>query len=450
MSTGWFRGLCCAGAAIAAAGLSFHATAQTGPLAPLASHVEALSGFDSGLVSADGMGGPSIVYTASVRVAGASWLRLSFGEVVLAGDPRSNGSVIRVTSLADGAVQTLNADSLAQWRYTSAYFNGEEVLVELLAYPGAGASRVVINGATAGDANPISGRTLCGNDDRVPSAEGGNARILPDGCTSFLISDANHTMLTAGHCGVSATTVVQFNVPPSTSTGGLVSPSPRDQYVVDPASVQYSDGGLGNDWTYFGCFPNSNTGLTPYQAQGQFYTIAPHPTMPSGQSLRITGYGTVTAPMPVTLTQTQQTSVGPYVGWDGNILYYAVDTTGGNSGSPVLDLASGRVIGIHTNAGCTATGGANQGTAIDCPGLVNALAHPQGVCVASGGNTQHCSADFNNDGASGTDADIEDFFRALSGLVCGTCGSPDFDGDGAFGTDRDIEAFFRVLAGGPC
>ena len=30
------------------------------------------------------------------------------------------------------------------------------------------------------------------------------------------------------------------------------------------------------------------------------------------------------------------------------------------------------------------------------------------------------------------------------------CGSADFDCDGDTGTDADIESFFRVLAGGPC
>jgi hypothetical protein len=30
------------------------------------------------------------------------------------------------------------------------------------------------------------------------------------------------------------------------------------------------------------------------------------------------------------------------------------------------------------------------------------------------------------------------------------CGSADFDCDGDTGTDADIEAFFRVLAGAPC
>jgi hypothetical protein len=64
----------------------------------------------------------------------------------------------------------------------------------------------------------------------------------------------------------------------------------------------------------------------------------------------------------------------------------------------------------------------------------------------------HCcgSADFDADGAPGTDQDIQAFFACISGLCCPACGSPDFDGDGAVSTDADIEAFFRVLAGGSC
>jgi hypothetical protein len=61
-----------------------------------------------------------------------------------------------------------------------------------------------------------------------------------------------------------------------------------------------------------------------------------------------------------------------------------------------------------------------------------------------------CCADFNGDGDTGTDADIEAFFACLAGNCCPTCCSVDFNGDGDFGTDGDIESFFRVLAGQPC
>jgi hypothetical protein len=62
------------------------------------------------------------------------------------------------------------------------------------------------------------------------------------------------------------------------------------------------------------------------------------------------------------------------------------------------------------------------------------------------------SADFDCDGDSATDADIEAFFRCLSG-VCPPPPCPstaDFNLDGDAATDADIEAFFRVLAGGSC
>ncbi|HYE61740.1 MAG TPA: hypothetical protein VD997_07065 [Phycisphaerales bacterium] len=60
--------------------------------------------------------------------------------------------------------------------------------------------------------------------------------------------------------------------------------------------------------------------------------------------------------------------------------------------------------------------------------------------------------DFNGDGDSGTDQDIEAFFACLGGTCCDTCwhNGADFNGDGDTGTDQDIEAFFRVLGGGTC
>jgi hypothetical protein len=61
-----------------------------------------------------------------------------------------------------------------------------------------------------------------------------------------------------------------------------------------------------------------------------------------------------------------------------------------------------------------------------------------------------CTADFDGDGDTGTDADIQAFFACLAGNCCPLCGSADFNNDGDTGTDADIESFFRVLAGGPC
>jgi hypothetical protein len=69
-----------------------------------------------------------------------------------------------------------------------------------------------------------------------------------------------------------------------------------------------------------------------------------------------------------------------------------------------------------------------------------------------GAGTPCGTSDFDGDGDSGTDADIEAFFACLAGNCCATCyeGGADFNADGDSGTDADIESFFRVLAGGPC
>ena len=88
------------------------------------------------------------------------------------------------------------------------------------------------------------------------------------------------------------------------------------------------------------------------------------------------------------------------------------------------------------------------------PGPVHAHADgPQAVLRVTAAPVPPCGiADFNGDGDSGTDADIEAFFACLAGDCCGTCfvGGSDFNMDGDAGTDADIESFFRVLAGGEC
>ncbi|HYE63243.1 MAG TPA: hypothetical protein VD997_14705 [Phycisphaerales bacterium] len=71
----------------------------------------------------------------------------------------------------------------------------------------------------------------------------------------------------------------------------------------------------------------------------------------------------------------------------------------------------------------------------------------------AGGCPDGCGPqDYNGDGDSGTDQDIEAFFACLGGTCCDTCfcGGADFNGDGDTGTDQDIEAFFRVLGGNAC
>jgi V8-like Glu-specific endopeptidase len=54
---------------------------------------------------------------------------------------------------------------------------------------------------------------------------------------------------------------------------------------------------------------------------------------------------------------------GPTTSVTGNLIRYGdIDTLGGNSGSPIFRSSDGRLVGIHTNGGCTAASPADGGT----------------------------------------------------------------------------------------
>ena len=349
---------------------------------------------DSGLIANDAQE-LAPVYAIELASEFAPWVRVRFDEAVMAGDAGlGDGSYLRIVSLTDGAEQILTAGSLAQWGYTSALFNGPVVRIELWSEPGAAPSRVVVKSLIAGVMAAASGPggggilDLCGDDNRVQSSDNRVARLVGQVgvCTAWMFNDTNHQFLSAGHCSPNQFSVVQFNCPLSDSSGLITNPPPEDQYVVDGTSVKKDTVGTSNDWSYFGVFPNSNTGLTPYQRYGgQYFTLAAAPSavnMSNPQTIRCTGYGTVSSPVDPTLNSVQQTDAGPYTFYSTAgtypIIRYSVDTTGGNSGSPVIDLTTNLAIGIHYLAGCNS--GGNQGTASNNANLVAAIAAPLTVC----------------------------------------------------------------------
>lgn len=363
----------CMAALVAASPLAFSQVE-----APAFVHIDAHH--DTGL-AANPTDQRSVVHAFTVERPGALWMRLYFDEVDLAGDVfAGTGATLRLTGWRDGAVMEMNSVHVEQWQRSSCYFNGDKVEVEVVAPPRSGASRVVLGGYDAGVASSVT-QTICDStDDRVLSTDPRSARLLPVGCTGWLIEDCAKCFLTAGHC-TGSLNVVQFNVPLSDSSGNLQHPPPEDQYAVDPASLQTNGGaGVGNDWGYFGTFANAVTGLTAYQAQGGAFSLTlPPPT--SGNDIRITGYGTDSSPPQ--RNQVQQTNVGPLVVSNPtDSVGYRADTTGGNSGSPVIWEQTGEAVGIHTHGGCTSGGGNNWGTATGNPGLQGALASPVGVCAA--------------------------------------------------------------------
>lgn len=335
--------------------------------------------WDSGAIANDGAR-PQVIISETVFLGGAQWLRLHFDELVLSGDVLAGrGSILRLTAHADGAIQELNAIHCEQWRNRSCYFNGDAVQVEVLAWPGTGENRLAFRTVEAGFPSGTYPSQCGPTDDRVLSTDPRAARLLPVGCTGWIIDDCNHCMLTAGHCIAGSVNTAQFNVPLSNGSGSINHPPPEDQYAVDPASEQGLGAGVGNDYGYFGVFPNPITGLLPHQAQGDFFVLSQPPAFDPSQQIRITGYGVDSSPS--TYNQVQQTHVGPRLSAGGSEMEYQTDTQGGNSGSPVIWEETGFAVGIHTHGGCGTTSG-NHGTGTNNSGLQGILAAPQGVCAS--------------------------------------------------------------------
>ena len=409
------------------------------PVPPSLNDVTVPVHVDSGLVSvgADSRG-PGVVFTTEISEPGAPWLRLRFDEVLLSG-AGAEASYLVISSHLDGAVQFLRAEHVAQWRNSSAYFNGDTVTIDVVAFPGTGDNRLVMSRFTAGTGDG-SFESICGNtDDRLPSDDPRVARILPVICSGWLIDDCNKCMITAGHCQ-GGTEVAEFNVPLSNAGGGIIHPQPEDQYAVDPASIQGNGGqGTGNDWAYFGCFPNPNTGLTPGQSQGEVFTLATVQPPVQGQDIRITGFGSTSNQVPPEWNFAQKTHTGPFVTSNGSLVQYQTDTTGGNSGSPVIDESTGEAIGVHTHGGCNGFGG-NSGTGVSHAGWQAALTNPKGVCLPDG--ACDCVPDFNGDG----NLDILDFVAFQDAFVAGDPAA-DIDGDGSLSI-LDFVAFQNAFNAG--
>ena len=115
------------------------------------------------------------------------------------------------------------------------------------------------------------------------------------------------------------------------------------------------------------------------------------------------------------------------------------------------DLSDGPTAGGSIISGTSSPTLTISGVGASDAGAYSALVtNSCGNAASAGAILSINSADFNNDGDVGTDADIEAFFACLAGSCCATCGSADFNADGDVGTDADIEAFFRVLGGGAC
>ena len=360
-----------------------------------------------------------VVYRDFVTTpVGTPWIRLFFTKVQL-----GKGSYLRIVSLRDGDVQTMEQHHIEQWQSSSAFFNGNAVLVEIVAGPGTMKNYVEIDKVMAGDALPgPQPDSICGGtDDRVPSSHPAAGRIDPIGCSGWIINvpatGTDKLHLSAGHCFSSG--VLEFDVPASGANCGLVHPPASKQFAIDAASSMSVNGGPGNDYWVYRCFPNSTTGLTTYQTQAAAFTLAA--AIPGGgTTLRNYGYGldgtntnggaaasSCSCPgVNGQRNQVQQTHTGPLGALGGNSLTYAFDTCGGNSGSVVLNEATGQAVAIHTHGGCSAGGGNNSGTAITHPNLQAAITTMAGGTGGVVPNDECASAIAVVDGINGPQSNV--------------------------------------------
>jgi hypothetical protein len=307
--------------------------------------------------------GPAPIVSGPIVISHSAspWIKVWFASAELGA-----ASAIRVTGVQDQVVQVLDAAAFAAWSGTSAYFNGNTVVVELVVAPGDTASAFISGFDTGFDVTPTPD-TICGaTDDRVPSTERRVGRLLNANlnalCSGGLVS-ANSCYLTAGHCVTSGTVfTVEFNCPPSTPGGAIVHPGPEDQYPLIHATMMSQSGGVGLDYALARLSHNTTTGLPASLVQGHYAISSSLP--PVGTLTRITGFGSASGVLNLAnKTHTGNLSLSGG-GTGGTQLGYTVDTTGGNSGSSVVRESDQTVFGIHTHGGCNVSGGTNKGTAI--------------------------------------------------------------------------------------
>ena len=288
-----------------------------------------------------------------ITMSGVAWMRLVFSHIDL-----GPNDFIRITSVWDNATQTLTPEEVAKWQNTSCCFNGDSLVVSLVVAPFSTAT-YTIESLIVEPGAPVFVDSICGpTDDRALSTDWRALRAVGGGYCTIWCADPVDLLLSAGHC-TGAFSVAQAEVPLSSSGGSFGQPAPNRQWPIS-TTLASMDGGTGNDYAIVQVNTNSD-GDYPADLYG-YYQLSTAP--PSGGTpTRITGYGSTNSTLStLTWNGVNKTHAGPFVSLTGTRLRYSTDTTGGNSGAPVINDVTGEAIGIHTHGGCSSTGGSNSGT----------------------------------------------------------------------------------------
>tara|TARA_B110001450_G_C17659278_1_gene496517 strand:- start:837 stop:2129 length:1293 start_codon:yes stop_codon:yes gene_type:complete len=185
-------------------------------------------------------------------------------------------------------------------------------------------------------------------------------------CTGTLLT--NNLFITAGHCFDGETNDgVGWDAPIDNATGQTITSAQHATNMHVEFNHQFDVNGVLQTVTSFDI-----TNLLEFRLGGLDYAVLqlggnPNSQFPSASlSAVIPGQGDqltiIQHPrgIPKVITAGRYDGIEQNDGLAGYMRYVNLDTAGGSSGSGVLDDL-GRLVGVHTNAGCTATGGANHG-----------------------------------------------------------------------------------------
>jgi hypothetical protein len=249
----------------------------------------------SGIYDGLNLKNPKEVLRRIISLPDVSWIRLKFNSANL-----GRNSYMEIKSVDDNSTQILNSVTLEQWNFTSAYFNGDSIIISLFVGPGDKNILFDVTELFVGEAinqtpnmggdGPNGVEDLCGSDNRIRSYENAVGRIItePYGYfgTGFILF--NGRIATAGHVlrNISNTdySVIEFNVPLSNADGGINHAAAIDQYTFKyNFIIDKHDNGEGDDWGIF--YTNTNNGLGPKERQNSFFYIEQNNTF---QTVRVT------------------------------------------------------------------------------------------------------------------------------------------------------------------
>jgi len=435
MQAGRRMGLVCGViAAVCVGGVASRASAQCSDLSPAVA-----------LGPVDNPGAVEQVMAATiVSRPGAPSIRVYFagGEVL------GKGTYLRITSVADGLSQRIDSNEIVQWRWSSAWFNGDSVLLELVCGPSTSGNTITVTRSCEIGAMPAP-ELGCNQCFAMPppSNELWSARMVnftnPYYCSAAMWS-THSCLVSAAHCRHPVGSVAQFNVPPSTPAGVPVHPAPHDQYVV----TGRQDGFIATqDWSVM--TTATSAGLSAFQRQGQLRRIGSQVTRAMGDAIRTPGYGLSPDEMgPQNLAQ--KVTVGQVTSATTFNFYYDGYSQSGNSGGGIT-TKSGAPGAVETLGGvfsafcfgpiCPAApplpGGGGEWTlafGVNIPGFVAAR---QSLCG-------DCIRDCNGDGLITTADRI-----ILLGWLSTNDPMGDLNGDG-FADNVDLVLFDSGPIGAAC